>query len=111
MARALPLEPSTPSYRVATSLEGKTFLLDVHWNDRDGAWYFDLLEADETPVRYGIKIVLGALLGGRVVKKSMPPGYLRASDLSGEGREAMLDDLGTRVVVYYFTRDELGLLP
>jgi hypothetical protein len=109
--RALPFVPGVPAYRVATSLEGVTYLLDVHWNERDGAWYFDIYQADETPIRYGIKVVLGALLGGRVVDEAMPPGYVIAADLSGEGRDAGYDDLGDRVLVYYYTREELGLAP
>jgi hypothetical protein len=74
----------------------------VYWVERDGAWYFDLLLADETRVASGVKIVLSALLAGRRVGRDVPAGVMIASDLSGAGAEATLDDLGTRVLVYFF---------
>jgi hypothetical protein len=99
--QTLPFEPSTPSYRVSTTLGDTQYLLDVHWNERAEAWYFDILAADETRIRSGIKVVLGTFLGGRCVTPGFPDGVLVATDTSGEGRDAGFDDLGTRVVVLF----------
>ena len=107
MAKALPFEPSTPFYTVSTTLSGTVYILNVRWNGRDEAWYFDLLASDGSPIRIGIKVVLGALLGGRCVDPRFPPGRIIAGDLSGEGRDATIDDIGRRVMVYYYENAEL----
>lgn len=107
MPAMLPLTGSIPDYRVGTTLDGVAYILDVRWNYRDEAWYFDLLTADEEVIRAGIKITLGAFLGARSADARMPPGYLIASDLSNSNRDATLDDLGTRVVVHYFAAAEI----
>lgn len=103
----LPLIPTVPNYRVATQLGDDIFILDVRWNTRDEAWYLDILTDDETMVRAGIKIVLGSLLGGRVRSAAFPKGILQAVDLTGAGAEATLDDLGTRVAVYFTPNADL----
>lgn len=103
----LPLVASIPNYRVGITLDGTSFLFDVRWNAREDAWFFDVLTEDETELRTGIKIVLGAALGKRTANPDYPPGLLLASDLSGEQREATFDDLGIRVAVYYYSPEEL----
>jgi hypothetical protein len=110
MPQMLPLVPLIPHYRVGTELAGIQYLLDVRWNERDSAWYLSLMAEDETPIRMGMKIVLGTMLGVRSAHPLFPPGAFMASDLSGKGRDATLTDLGTRVVVYFFTNDELNAL-
>ncbi len=107
MSVQLPLVGGVPNYRVGTAFGDTQVILDVRWNARDGAWYLDILAEDETPMARGIKIVLGALLGYRSTDPRLPAGALLASDLSGAGADATLDDLGTRVAVYYFAPDEL----
>lgn len=99
--QVLPLVPAEPSYRRSTTLGETQYLLDVHWNERAGAWYMDILASDETRIRSGIKIVLGALLGGQSVAPGFPDGILVAKDKSGQGRDAGYDDLGERVVVLF----------
>jgi hypothetical protein len=101
-----------PNYRVGTMLGGVQYVLDVRWNGRAsdgaGAWYLDISTSAGVLIRAGIKIVLGALLGRRSVSPDFPRGVLIAADLSGAGVDATLDDLGTRVVVYFYTFDELA---
>jgi hypothetical protein len=106
-----PGSPPDPKFRFRAALPAvgddglivqRTYIFDVYWVERDGAWYFDLLLADETRVASGVKIVLSALLAGRRVGRDVPAGVMIASDLSGAGAEATLDDLGTRVLVYFF---------
>lgn len=101
-AEALPLFPGEPNYRVSTSLAGKQYLLDVRWNGRDEAWYLDISTEDGEPLRRGIKVVLGALLGGRAVDDRLPQGVFQAVDLTNSGRDAGLDDLGDRVQIYFY---------
>lgn len=108
MPNQLPLIPSVPSYRVGTTLGGTNVVLDLRWNARDAAWYMDMSTEDEVMIRAGMKIVLGAMLGGRVTSALFPPGQLLAVDLTGSGTEATLDDLGVRVQVLFFTYAELA---
>lgn len=105
---ALPLRPSNPSYRVGVALSGEQYVFAVRWNARDEAWYLDVLAADGTKLRTGIRVVLGTLLGGRVVLDTFPPGVLQAVDLTNAGREAGLDDLGDRVQIYYYPFEDMG---
>lgn len=107
MAVTLPLAPSIPHQRVGTVLDDTVYVFDLTWNERDEAWYMDVLTSDETPIRVGIKVVLGAELGRRVADARFPKGTLWAHDLSRAGKEAGLDDLGVRVVVFYFSPGEL----
>lgn len=108
MPYRLPLVPSVPSYRVGTTIEDVQYVLDVRWNARAEAWYIDILDEDETPLRMGMKVVLGAILGGRSALATMPRGMFTAYDTSGNEQDATLDDLGTRVVVYYYTEAEVA---
>ena len=103
----LPLIPSTPSYRVGTSLDGNQFIFDLRWNARDVSWYMDVYSDNEVSLRRGIKVVLGALLGHRSALPDFPAGILFAADMTGAGIEAGLDDLGTRVRVYFIPNSEL----
>lgn len=103
----LPFVPSEPNYQFATVLDGVPYIIGVRWNARDAAWYMDLFAADASPICHGIKIVLGALLGRRTMDPRYPGGTLTAVDLSGKDADATLDDLGVRVVVYFYTFAEL----
>lgn len=107
MPQQLPLRPSIPNYRVGTKLGGVSYVLDVRWNGRADAWYLDVLDEGADPIRVGIKLVLGAALGRRCVDPRFPPGILMASDTSGAGVDATLDDMGDRVQVFYFPPEEL----
>lgn len=110
MASELPFDCEDPFYRVGITLFDTPYLLDVRWNTRDSAWYFDILDAAEVPIMCGIKIVLGALSLWRCVDPRKPSGMMVAMDLSGKGREATIDDLGTRVIVVHYTVEELRAL-
>lgn len=107
MAFDLPLVPSIPNYRMGTTLNGSQYILDVRWNGRDGAWYLDILEQDETPIVNGVKIVLGCYLARRCSHPLFREGVLVAIDTAGTRTDAGIDDLGTRVVVRYFTIEEV----
>lgn len=108
MAQRLPIVPSIPNYRFGTDLDGTQYRFAFHWNERAGLWYMDVLEVDDTPIRMGIAVVLGVRLGHRTADSRFPPGELKARDLSGQGREAGLDDFGERVVLDYQTPDEVA---
>jgi len=110
MPVALPFVSDPPIYRVGTTLDGAVYQFDVRWNARDESWYFDLLTEDGTIIRAGIKVVLGIPLGLRNVNPLFPNGMLVATDMSGAGEEAGLYDFGERVLVHFYSQDELDAL-
>lgn len=107
MPLQIPFVPSIPSYRFSTTIDGTQYIFDVRWNARAEAWYFDLLDEAEDPIRHGIKVVLGAMLGGTSADERFPRGAFFACDMAGEGRDAGFDDLGSRIQVYFFLESEL----
>lgn len=98
----LPLKPSIPFQKFSMTIDGATFVVNLRWNTRDGAWYFDLLDQGEDPIVSGVKLVLGVALGRHSSDARMPRGAFMASDLLNSGKDATLDDLGTRVLVYFY---------
>jgi hypothetical protein len=91
---------------VGTTLAGIVYILDVRWNGRDAAWYMDLLAEDEAPLKRGIKLVLGVPHGWRTLNPAFPAGVFIVSDATNEGRDAGFDDMGDRVLVYFYTNEE-----
>lgn len=105
----LPFQPSAPNYRVGVTIDGVDYLLDVRWNTREGAWYFDMLDAQEAPILSGVKVVLGIHLGRRSTHPFFATRVIVAMDTTHSGREAGLDDLGARVRVLSFDDEEIML--
>jgi hypothetical protein len=99
----IPVIPSTPWYRLTTSLVDVPYIFDFRWNARDLAWYFDLFEIDEKPIVYGVKVVLGVPLARRVKHDLIRCGAFVARDLTRQWRDATYDDFGTRVQLHYYT--------
>ena len=109
----LPFRPSDGSYRFRSILLGSEYLFRVRWNsvDRDyaGSWFFDVLEFDERPIVIGIKIVLGVYYGRVSTHPLFREGAMVPRIPHGDDRrEPGFDDMGTRVQVWYFTRDEVA---
>ena len=108
MPTLIPFVPSLANYTFSTSLEGIMYTFVVRWNQRDAAWYFDLLDASDTPIASGIKIVLGCYLGStRSYVQPFRSGVFVVNDTSGAGRDAGFDDLGARITVSRYTLDEV----
>jgi len=100
----LPFDSFSPFYTFSTTIEGADYVFKVRWNNRDKAWYFDVLETDgTTPIAQGLKINLGVIIGRWCRHKLFRTGIIVAVDLSDAGRDATVDDLGTRVVVQRWT--------
>lgn len=101
-----PLRIDTPQgeafFRQRCTLEEREFILQFKWNSRGGAWYMDILAADqdETPLRQGLKLVVDWPLNMYVpALEDLPGGVFY---ILGSGRPT-LDSLGTDHVLYYVT--------
>lgn len=106
----LQLEPSQAFYSFSTTLDGLDYLLNVRWNTRDAAWYFDLLTAEGESIRSGIKIVLGTFPGRRSASDLFPDGVFIVEDTARTSTDATFDDLGVRVLMYFYTSAEWSAL-
>lgn len=103
MAIEVPFVPGEPEQRISITLDEQQYVLRARWNTRDQAWYLDAWEADDTtPIAYGIKLVLGVLLGGSV-HHPLFAGGLFLADNSGSGVDPGLLDLGNRCSLLFFT--------
>lgn len=107
MPAILQFVPSDPNYRFSTALGDATYIFDVRWNESDSAWYFDMLEVDETPIVTGAKIVLGTYFGRRSTHPFFISNILTAVDTGADNLDPGYDDLGTRVEIWHYTTDEL----
>jgi hypothetical protein len=104
----IPFVPSIGEYDFDVVIEGDTYLFDpVRWNEHDQAWYFDLLEADRTPILQGAKITVGSYIGRYSTHKLFQRGVIAAVDTSGDYRAPTFDDLGTRVEVRFYRIEDL----
>lgn len=109
MPLIIPID-STPSQTFSTTIGGKTYGFDAHWNARDAAWFMSVFEEDGTPIIQGAKLVLNAFIGRRSPHQLFSDGAFSLADLSGQGLDAGQDDLGTRVVLTYHTTEEIWRL-
>jgi len=74
------------------------------FNDVIGVWHFDLSDAQTgVVIAYQIPVLLGQDL---LAPFNLDLGSIMAADMSAANRDAGPDDLGTRVVVFYFTPEE-----
>lgn len=108
MITQLPFVPSIPFYRFSTALEGTVYVFDVRWNSRAEQWAFDVSEEDGTTIINGAVVVLGACMGRTSEHNLFMAGAIVARDTSGEQVEATLDDLGTRVQIFYIPRADMA---
>lgn len=106
----LPTRTDRAFYDFEIELEGRTFLLELHWNERDSSWYLKICaaEAPDVPILAGRKIVLGFPLLGRFRDSRLPPGEITALDTSGRNQAPGLADLGDRVLLIYSEAAEWG---
>ncbi len=108
MPQVIETRSDLPWYDLQVDLDGVTVTLELRWNVHVGAWYLAVLDADAVDtLQAGIRVVadfpLSAYWTGRT-----PPGALVAIDTAGDGRDPGVDDLGSRVVLVYFTAAELA---
>lgn len=108
----IPVQQSTPNYRVRTSLPSPgasdvAYLIDFRWNVRDLAWFMDVYDVNEIPIRTGIKVVVGTYIGRASTLAPFKDGVFLASDTSGATLDAGFDDFGTRVRLSYIQSFDL----
>lgn len=100
----------TPFYTVTTVLDNVPATFDFQWNDREGAWYFDIYDKHGNLVVGSTKVSLSTPLFRKYILAGLPAGELMAIDTSNTDTVPGLQDLGTRVVLLYVTQADLVAL-
>lgn len=95
---------ATPHYTFSCELDGVTYSFDFAWNDRDGSWFMQIGDSEENLLHGSMRVVLGQVFAGRDTDPSLPPGMLIAKDTSGANLDPGLEDLGSRVEIWYWDK-------
>ena len=101
--KELPIEidETTGSFRLTVDLDEIEFTFDFQFNDREGFWYFDVYDFEDTLLKAGIKIVVQIPMLLIYKEANLPPGDIMAIDLTNADKEAGLLDLGNDVLLVY----------
>lgn len=104
----IPLPTGVPHFVLQTQLDGETFELRIHWNEREEAWYLEIADVDGVTIVASRKLVADWSLMHRVADARKPLGELLVVDLTGEGVDPGLNDLGERVELNYADEAEIA---
>ncbi len=106
----IPTLMGVPHYTQRTRLDGREFTLRFMWNMRAERWALDISDDTETLLVGGIWIVANwPLLRPYQWDPRVPPGDLRAIDLSADGSPPGVNDMaiGQRCELVYFAVTDL----
>ena len=104
----IPLPTGVPQFVEQTQLDGLTFTIRIHWNERESAWYLEIGDVDGVVIVASRKLVANWPLLQRVTDERKPPGEIYCIDLTDEGVDPGLDDLGERVDLVYIDAAEMA---
>jgi hypothetical protein len=108
MIYKIPLSSNTSFFALNIKLEGVSYNLEIHWNDRENHWYMTLADGNGTPIARQRKLVVNTALFARETSEQAFPGLLTLLDTSEVGIEAGLFDLGNRCILLYVNADSVG---
>lgn len=95
-------DESTGSFTITVDLDEIEFTFDFQFNSREGFWYFDVYDFEETLLKAGIKVVVESPLLLIYQEANLPPGDILAIDLTNSDKEARnLLDLGNDALLVY----------
>lgn len=105
----MPVTSDWPHYLFETELEGQNYNFELRWFERDTFWQFSILDNDRTPI-VARKLVLGAPILRRSTDSRLPPGDFVLFDTSGANSPPTINDLGTRVQLWYLDAETIESL-
>lgn len=100
---------SDPAQDFTVALGEAKYRLEARYNDRSESWTLDITrDADEEILVVGVPM----LIGQDILKPyALGIGGIVVTDLANTGLDAGPDDLGSRVIVTWFSEDELDQIP
>lgn len=109
MPTILPFRPAIGQYGFRALIEDVEYAFSVHWNSTDKAWYFSIFTENNEPIAEGIKVVRGVYFARWSTHPLFRNGAMVArAPVNDRKGEATFDDLGIRIEIWYFNRDELA---
>lgn len=97
-------------YVQSSVIDGREYILRFYWNQRQGTWFLDFFDQDNDPIVQGLALVLGADLLKYVKDSRKPPGKMFLVDLTGQHLQPHINELGSRVVLFYADQESVDAL-
>lgn len=105
----IPIKVTSPDFSFPIELDGSTWSFRFRWNHRMEQWRMDVFDAEGNALVRSVGVVINTpLLNRFAYMGNLPPGVLLAIDTAQSMTDATYDDFGTRVVLIYFTPDEVA---
>ena len=104
----IPCESDGTSHWTQTSeIDGRTYRLTFHWNQRLGQWSLDIADQDDAAI-LSVQIVadFNLLVGCRDAR--LPPGALALVDTLGAQEECTFPGLGVRWQLTYYDESDMA---
>jgi hypothetical protein len=93
-------------------IDSVSYRLAFTWINRHGSWYLDILENDSTPIRTGIRVILGWPLTLRDAANDLLfDGVLILQRTDDKTREPTLEDFGGAVELVLVTDPDIPSVP
>lgn len=106
----IPNDPTQASHSIKIVLSGVEYQLLFHWHERAGSWYMRVLTPTGEALTGFMRLVARFFPLERFTDARLPAGLLAVVDVDSQGEIVEQSDLGGRVQLHYFTREELQLL-
>ena len=89
------------AFYFTVSLDGKTYQFNFQFNDREGNWYFDLVDTDGNHIRDGVKVVVNWPFLEIATSILKPAGELLCLDTRQVTEDPGLENLGIDSFLVY----------
>jgi hypothetical protein len=101
--RTIHVQAGSPNTRQRVVLDGREYVLDLRWSQREERWYLDLYDAIGRLLAGSVKLVVNwpLLYKLRGLEDALPPGELFAISASAAPQDPGLDELGDSVQLVY----------
>ena len=94
-----------PAYEQLVKLDGVNYLIALYFNPRinndEGRWFITLGDKNRNLIVAPVPIVVNWPLFDRFIEFPIPPGTIFAFDTSGQNKDPLQFDLGSRVRLFY----------
>jgi hypothetical protein len=112
LIRTINIAPGVPNSRQAVVLDGREYVLDLRWSQREERWYLDMRDANGVLLAGAVKLVSNwpILYRLRVPGSALPPGELVVTDAREVPADPGLDELGDAVQLVYIDAEDMEAL-
>lgn len=116
MSLLIPLRSDLDHYQETVTLDEVSFDFVFRWNNRDDCWYLSIfdptvaeaVDGSRIPIIGSIPVLVGWALLAQYRMRERPLGDLVAFDTSGQELDPGRRDLGSRVLLIYYTAAEIA---